>query len=36
MISRVEVWGHERELGVWDGQVHAAISKMDNIQGPTV
>ena len=24
------------ELGVWDGQVHTALFKMDSQQGPTV
>ena len=24
------------QLGVWDGHVHTAIFKMDNLQGPTV
>ena len=29
--------GRKRDsLGVWDGQVHTAIFKMDNQQGPTM
>ena len=33
-------WTREKDggkgQGVWDGQVHTAIFKMDNQQGPTV
>ena len=25
----------EGQLGVWDGHVHTAVFKMDNLQGPT-
>ena len=29
--------GRKRDsLGVWDGQVHTAVFKMDNQQGPTI
>ena len=28
--------GGKTVLGDWDGQVHTAISKMANLQGPTV
>ena len=29
------VWGSDNQ-GVWDGQVHTAVFKMENQQGPTV
>ena len=35
----IDCGGHEEgegQLGVWDGHVHTAIFKMDNLQGPTV
>ena len=37
---RIILWllgGRERDsLGVWDGHVHTAIFKTDNLQGPTI
>ena len=34
MVTRKKDGG--KKLGVWDGQVHTAIFKMDNQQGPPV
>ena len=28
--------GERDNQGVWDGQVHTAVFKMDNQQGPTI
>ena len=34
--NELMVVGVGEQLGVWNGQVHTAIFKMDNQQGPTI
>ena len=36
MVTREKALGGRDREGVWDGQVHTAIFKIDNQQGPTV
>ena len=36
MVTMEKALGGRDRGGVWDGQVHTAIFKIDNQQGPTV